>query len=484
MNSLFARLTFALLLIVGALGVGFFFLARYATDNYYEELTQRLNGPIAMYVTGEHQLIRDGAVDFAALENLAHQAMIINPTVEIYLLDPQGHVIDHALEGESLAVSQVALDPIRTLLSGDQDLPIRGTDPRNGGKKVFSVAEIRSDIGVEGYLYAVLGGATHDTLAKAISESYTQKMSMAGVLVFVLIASATGILIFYSLTRRLTRLSAELRQYAESDFEARANIAVDGGRDEISKLRQDTAAMAARIQRQIQRLKANDQLRRDLVSNVSHDLRTPLASMQGYVETLLLKDEELTPRERKHYLEITRKHTRHLARLVGDLFELSKLESASVEPKLEPFSLAELLQDIVHEFELEANRKNVGMTVSADPSSALVVADLGLVQRVLENLIRNSLTHTPGGGRIWIEVAADRDRVAVAVSDTGKGIPEDEIPLIFERFYRSEDDPNSTGLGLAIVKRILDLHGSRLRVSSAINEGTRFEFELRGQEAA
>lgn len=484
MNSLFARLTLALLMIVAALGVGFFFLARYATESYYQELTQRLNAPIAMYVTGEHQLIRNGAVDFAALENLARQAMIINPTVEIYLLDAQGRIIDHGLEAETLQLTHVELAPLRALLSQSQDLPILGPDPRDGGSKVFSVAEIRTGTKLEGYLYAVLGGATHDTLAQTISESYSQKISVAGVLAFVLIAFLTGTLIFHTLTRRLTRLSNDLRRYAESGFESQTEIGVDAGQDEISELRRDTAAMAEKIHRQIQRLKANDQLRRDLVSNVSHDLRTPLASMQGYVETLLLKDGELSADQRRRYLEITRNHTRHLARLVGDLFELSKLESASVEPKLESFPLAELLQDIVQEFALEAERKRVRIAVAADPCSTLVVADLGLVQRVLENLIRNSLTHTPAGGSIAIEVSADKDRVAVAVSDTGKGIPEEELPLIFERFYRSEDDPNSTGLGLAIVKRILDLHGSRLRVSSAVNEGTRFEFELQGQEAA
>jgi signal transduction histidine kinase len=245
--------------------------------------------------------------------------------------------------------------------------------------------------------------------------------------------------------------------------------------------------MAGKIQQQFDSLQETDRLRRELVSNVSHDLRTPLASMHGYVETLLLKNDTLSRKERLRYLEITRKHSLRLRSLIGDLFELSKLDSASIQPNLEWFSLAELLQDVTQEFELEADKRGVNIEIDAEHGTAMVHADIGLMQRVLENLLRNALRYTPQGGTISISLEKRPDCVAVAVADTGCGIAEHELDRIFDRFYRSEqgeeERSNSAGLGLAIVKRILDLHGSRITVSSRLNEGTRFEFDIPARAA-
>jgi signal transduction histidine kinase len=245
--------------------------------------------------------------------------------------------------------------------------------------------------------------------------------------------------------------------------------------------------MANKIREQFQGLEETDRLRRELVSNVSHDLRTPLASMHGYVETLLLKNSTLSEEERLRYLEITRKHSLRLRRLIGDLFELSKLDSASIQPSREWFPMAELLQDVVQEFELEAEKKGIHIEVDARDRESMVSADIGLIQRVLENLLRNAVRYTPRGGTISISLDPKPGAVAVAVADTGCGIAAHELDRIFDRFYRSEQGEevrsNSAGLGLAIVKRILDLHGSRITVTSAPNQGTRFEFEIPARAA-
>jgi len=240
--------------------------------------------------------------------------------------------------------------------------------------------------------------------------------------------------------------------------------------------------MSARIKEQIEQLKENDRLRRELISNISHDLRTPLSAMQGYLETLIIKAGYMSPEDRHKYLEIARKHAVRLGTLIGDLFELSKLDSASVTPNLEAFSLAELAQDIAQEFQLESDRRDIRLSVDAQPDTAYSIGDIGLIQRVLENLVRNAVRFTPEGGEITISVMERPESLAVAVSDSGPGIPDTDIPRIFDRFYRSVDGEEarseSSGLGLAIVKRILDLHGSRITVTSKLNRGTRFEFEL------
>jgi signal transduction histidine kinase len=490
-HTLFARLSIALMLVVGLIGSAFFAIEHFSTQLYYEEITQRLNASIAMYVTGEMQLIEDGVVDDEALKLLAQRAMIINPTVEVYLLDTSGRILAHALPPGAIQTDRVALEPVRKLIAGGTAMPLRGTDPRNSERrKIFSAHPVMHNGVLQGYLYAVLGGQKYDELANSVRSSYVQKLSFGALSAIVLAAFLVGLLVFGLLTRRLTRLTAEVRQFTESGCDP-DGIPVLGEEstagDEIGQLRMAFSRMANKIGEQVEGLRETDRLRRELVSNVSHDLRTPLASMHGYVETLLLKNDSLSAAERLRYLEITRKHSLRLRQLIGDLFELSKLDSASIQPSLETFSLAELLQDVTQEFELEAQKKGIAIEVQAPPSAALVHADIGLIQRVLENLLRNALKYTPTGGSITISLDPQPGCVAVAVADTGCGIAQPDLERIFDRFYRSEQGEegrsNSAGLGLAIVKRILDLHGSRITVRSAPNEGTRFEFDIPARAA-
>jgi signal transduction histidine kinase len=492
-GTLFARLSLALLGIMLLSGAGFFLVEQFALRNYHEEITQRLNASIAMYVTDERQLISAGQVNTAALEQLGQQAMIINPTVEVYLLDTEGRIIAHAMPPGLVHSGQVDLGPVRQLIAGDGKMPLRGTDPASDRDKVFSAHPVMDGGQLQGYLYAVLGGQKYDALASSIRGSYVQKLSLGALLAVLVAAFAVGMLVFGQLTQRLARLTAEVRRFTDAGFDPQfappANSrAQPRDSDEIGQLRAAFGRMASKIQQQFEGLKETDRLRRELISNVSHDLRTPLSSMHGYVETLLIKNEELPVEERRRLLEITRKHTVRLGQLVGDLFDLSRLESASITPALEQFSLAELLQDITQEFALQAEQKGVSLSVSGDPQQSQVVADIGLMQRVLENLIRNALKFTPAGGSIDINLQKRPDRVCVAVSDTGCGIAESELERVFDRFYRvdqgEEGGSGSAGLGLAIVRKILDLHGSRITVSSRVNEGTRFQFELPSRQAA
>jgi signal transduction histidine kinase len=495
MKTLFAKLSVALLVIIMLIGSSFFFLFQFGTRLYYEEITQRLNGSIAMYVTGERQLIEDGVTNSDALSLLAQQAMIINPTVEIYLLDTEGNILAHALPPESVIAKRVDLEPIRALIGGAEEMPLRGTDPRNlDRRKIFSAHPVMHNDVLQGYLYAILGGEKFDALADSVRGSYILRLTIGALMAIVLGGFLTGLLVFSLLTRRLTRLTRDVRHFTDADFDPAMMIPADpvdgrdGARDEIGQLRFAFTRMANRIREQFEGLKETDRLRRELVSNVSHDLRTPLASMHGYVETLLIKNESLTADERKHYLQITHKHSQRLSKLVGDLFELSKLESCSVHPSLEYFSLAELLQDVTQEFELEAQQKGVAISVDTQPASSTVYADIGLMQRVLENLIRNAMKYTSTGGKIRISLETRPDSIAIAIADTGCGIASEDIKKVFDRFYKSEspdeEKSTSTGLGLAIVRKILDLHNSRITVVSEVNRGTRFEFELSTRKAA
>jgi len=267
---------------------------------------------------------------------------------------------------------------------------------------------------------------------------------------------------------------------------------VDGLKREIRERTEATERLHAALQ-EVEQLKIeleaeNVYLRRDLIANVSHDLRTPLASLRGYLETLLLKDDSLQPATRRSYLDIAFRQSERLANLIDELFELAKLDFKGLQLDMEPVQLGELASDVVQKFQLAAERRNVRLAIDAWVGSLFVRADPGLVQRVFENLIDNALKHTPSGGAIQVTVVPERGRVVARVADTGSGIPAAELPFIFHRFYQVNKSRGAAaggaGLGLAIAKRILELHASDITAESMPGAGTCFSFSLPAQHAA
>lgn len=484
MRTLTAKLVVALTAILISVGVGFFLLAQWSTDRYHQEIRQRLNAMIAGYIVNEETFFDGGEVNVAALERVAHMAMVINPVAEVYLLDADGRILGHALPASEVRAEAVDLAPVRRYLAGDASLPAFGTDPRNpSAGKIFSVAPIAGADGVEGYVYVVLGGAAYDSEAARVLDSHILRMSLAAGVGIVAVALVAGLLLFSFLTRRLRRLSASLRAFEASGFAEPVRLPPVRGRgDEIDRLAETCGNLSATIVDQINRLRVTDQTRRELIANVSHDLRTPVASMKGYLDTLLIKDATLSADERRRYLEVVSKHGRYLAKLVEDLFELSRLDSGLVQPKAEVFSLSELVQDVAQKYQLQAAQLHVKLEPEVERGVALVEADIGMIQQVLENLIANALRHTPPNGRISVTVTPDGNLVSAMVADTGEGIPSDELPFIFERAYSGGGSAGKTrahaGLGLAIVKRLLDLHHAPIHVRSQVGHGSVFRFEL------
>ena len=487
MKHLHYKLSGAMFVIVLFLGAAFYLIDRYSIRLYYEELSQRLNASLAMYVVNAGPLIRNGEVDREALSELANRAMVINPTAEIYLVTPDGEILGHALPPEDVIAERVDVGAIRDLIAGSVPLPIKGVDPRNPeSRKVFSafpVSDAATPDELSGYLYVVLGGSQYEAVAKQVSGSDRQRMIAAGIVLLVLAAFGAGALLFSYLTKRLRRLTSEVSAFTAGRFDAAAPVAAsDEPRDEIDQLRDACHYMAVTIQQQLATLQEDDRLRRELVTNISHDLRTPLASMQGYIETLIIKDGAIDAATRTQYLEIARKHAMHLGRLIQDLFELAMLEARRVTPEFELFSLPELIHDVVQEFELQAREADVALEVNPPDAAVSVYADISLIQRVLENLVGNALKYTPAGGKVSISVQRSAAAVDVSVADTGPGIPEEALPYVFDRFYKgdpqTEQGKGSTGLGLAIARRILELHSSKISVVSTERHGTRFHFDL------
>jgi two-component system OmpR family sensor kinase len=483
LRTLYAKLALALLLVFLAVGLVQVALTVRSTRLYQQDVAQKLNRELASHLAQDRVLLRGGEVDRAALADVFHMLMVINPSIEIYLLDPAGAILAYSAPAGKVRLDRVSLGPVRRFLEGGAELPVFGDDPRSPGrKKVFSAAPIapRAGAAPEGYLYVILGGEEYDSVAEALRVNYALRLSAlatAGSLVLALVAA---LLLFAFLTRRLRRLNDAVDRFRAGGFAEPVPVGpASASGDELDRLAASFRELADRIVAQIRALERTDALRRELVANVSHDLRTPLAALRGYIETLILKQDSLASAERTRYLEIAARHSERLGRLIEDLFELSKLEANEVRLQLERCSIAELVQDVVQRFEIAAQREGVSLGGDIRPDLPDAEVDIRLMERVLQNLIENSIHHTPRGGRVVVRADAEHGRLRVQVSDTGTGIPEEELPRVFDRFYRgsaARQEPGGTGLGLAIARRIVELHGSTLEMTSRVNAGTTASF--------
>jgi signal transduction histidine kinase len=243
--------------------------------------------------------------------------------------------------------------------------------------------------------------------------------------------------------------------------------------------------MLAREQRDKKALKAVhdqtvalDHFRKEMLANVSHDLRTPMASILGYAETLQQKSAVLTADERDKYLNIIASEARRMNKMIGELFDLSRLESGQVELHKEPVNLSELAQDNLHKYTEQARERNINLVTDFQTPLPLLNADIQWIDRVIQNLLENAFKYVNDGGVVKITIFVRDSLLHFKVCNSGKPIKTEHLPHIFERYFRSSNrSKDSTGLGLSIVKKTIELHNGRVW-AEVKDDITTFRFEL------
>ena len=437
-SSFYARLSTIFLLLILALGAGCIMIAFSSASHLFDDVEQLLNREYARSIVEElRPLVADGFSE-ERVKGAIHYMMVLNPMVEIYLLDARGKILAYFLNpAERIVRSSVDLAPVRAFVGNAGRTSILGEDPRNLSRvKPFSAAPLPMG-GENGYVYIILGGERYDASLRMIRDSYYLR---TGLVAFFLAIAATliaGLSLFFFLTRRLSTLTSAVRGFEQGDLERRVEAR---GSDELGVLGRTFNEMASTIAADVEKLRLAERMRRDLIGNISHDLRSPLASIQGYLETMVMKDAQLSSEERLRFLEISLRNTASLQNLVEEL---------DVEP-------------------------------SGD--LPLVSCDVGMIERVLTNLIDNALRFTPEEGAVHVLLKPEQETVRVTVVDTGVGITPEDLPHVFERFYRADKSRDratgGAGLGLAIARQIVELHGSSLTVQSTPGQGARFSFTL------
>ncbi len=296
-----------------------------------------------------------------------------------------------------------------------------------------------------------------------------------------LYAFLTGLVIMAWVSRRVRALSADMARYRKGDYAHRAS---EGDRDEIAVLGHDFNRLADRLTEVIGKLKQSEEYRKQLVANISHDLRTPMASLRGHVETLTLHGADLSSENRDRALSTIAANTDNLEALIGRLFELTTLESGRMDYHREAFSLEELSHEVLARCEGAAAEQEVALHCDVAGDLPLVDADPVRIGQVLQNLVGNAVKFNRAGGEVHLGLRAADDGVAIEVRDTGIGIASKDLPHVFERFYTADESRSDkgSGLGLAIAHRIVMGHGSELTVESGEDSGTVFRFSLPAAE--
>ena len=481
-RSFYARIAAIFLVLLVVLGVALAWTTGQSAIRLTEAADQQLNRDLARTLAPQFQphLITD--IDQDAIRDIIDELMVANRRIGIYLLGSEGMIKSAFVQpGREVEAPVVNVAPLDRLMAGADDFPVLGDDPLHPGRqRPFSVAPV-SIMGEDGcYLYITLGTDAYDSALAMMRESFIASGVVRSLPLMLLLTAIAGLVLFGLLTRRMRRMTRVVEAFERGEYAERVLVTSE---DEVGQLAASFNTMADTIVANMDELRRNDRLRRELVANVSHDLRSPLASIQGYLETVLMKQEALDPAQRTAYLEIALRNAGRLSTLVAELFELSKFDAQEIEPHVEPFSVAELIQDVVAQFQQRAERCGVRLTAKLPAGLPLVHGDIGLIERAITNLVDNALRHTSSEGEVEVAPKLEDGRVVVRVADTGSGIAPEDLPRIFDRFYREDTARTWTpaagaGLGLSITKKILSLHGSQMHVESEPEKGSVFTFDL------
>jgi two-component system, OmpR family, phosphate regulon sensor histidine kinase PhoR len=469
------KLIFAVLVVlVIALVAVDFFASRVAEKSYIETLRQSLEHS-AKVIAAVHAG-RMEQLDRSSVDSIAAAA-----SARLTLVAPDGLVITDS-EAEPDRMENHAARPEVSAALGGQPGSSSRLSPTTGIQYLYVAVPVP-----EGAL----------RLAVPLSEVKTQTTEVRRqMLVATGVAFLPAILVAAFFARyysaRLGAIIDYARKLAEGNFEA---TLTNTSRDELGTLGRRLNETGEKLQKMFKALEREhaeleklERIRRDFVINVSHELRTPLASIQGYTETLMdgaLHD----PAHNMKFLGIIRQNAERLGRLTADLLTLSRIELKTQKFQFAAYYVNRLITDSVDSLRPMAAKKNISISIDPAPEATEVFCDTEAVHQILTNLIDNALKYTPEGGAIFVSArslsvsaSGSDEMVEVSVRDTGIGIPELELPRLFERFYRVDKarsrELGGTGLGLAIVKHLVRAQGGEVKISSRLNEGSIFSFTL------
>ncbi|MCY1151670.1 MAG: HAMP domain-containing sensor histidine kinase [Sphaerochaetaceae bacterium] len=480
LRSFYARLSILFLILVFILGGVTIFVAFDASTHLFDEVDQIINREYAANISVELSAIVEDDPTGEKIKEAIHYMMVLNPNVEIYLIDSDGLIISYFTgEGKNIVRNRIDPKPLEMFQASQGLESIKGDDPRTEDeKKPFSAAPMQIN-GEPGWVYVILRGQGFDSSLSLVKSNYYIRSGISTFLIALLFTLIAGLFLFFILTNRLRQLSEDVQIFKEGKYTHRTKIS---GNDELAQFASTFNEMAKSIEEGIQKLKESDHQRSQLIANISHDLRSPLTSIRGHLETLLLEENNISEKKKREYVEITLRNVASFQRLVEELLDLARFEAGDITLEKLSFSIAELLQDVVLKMRGQSDSNEIKIQYNPDPNLPFFKGDIGLFERAVTNILANAIEHTPKKGIVKVDLSFNNGLYQILISDSGQGIPEENLPHIFERFYRVDKSRNrntkSTGLGLAIAKEVVELHGGIIEAKNSVDGGALFTITL------
>ncbi|ELA8349860.1 HAMP domain-containing histidine kinase [Vibrio alginolyticus] len=409
---------------------------------------QSLHKELASHMRDDNPLMIGTDYNPKALKSIFHTLMLIGPDFEIYFLDSQGNITTHAAPEGAEIMGKVDLNPIKQFLN-DQPFPILGEDPRNRGEhKVFSVAAIEELGSTVGYLYVVIGSTRHDTIANAQVD--TPYIALAGLVLVSILGFALGayVLVKRSLLNPIERVTKQLQQQAEHDFRLQPDFTHQV--PELVPIAHSYQMMAKHIQQQFLQLEYQSSHRRQSLLQLSHDLKTPLSSVLGYLETWRLQHPESDP-----LIDVAFRNCEKLSTQLHSLLDAARKEAPIPNYEYRPVDLGALMAECAETMQSQFSRKEVVLKVDID-SEIQTVGDKGLLERLVLNLLENALRHSPIGSEVHCQAHLSEDK--------------SRIHFAFVNHIEEEAEGGSLGIGTKIVQSILMLHHSYLETNATSSQ--------------
>jgi len=398
------------------------------------------------------------------LENLAYQQQLSIEVIDragntVYQVDNSNNMAGHGMMRNALGeVYQKALN--------GEVVKEEAEHPRFGSKYMMIGLPVMKDNVVEGAVIMNVPLAPVEDTASILKQQLLW-ITLLLLMISVLIA----FFLSRSFTRPIIKLQQAARRFARGEFDSRVDIR---SQDELGEL-------AVSMNRMGEELAKNDQLRKDLIANVSHELRTPLSLIRGYAETLRDVTGE-DPQKREKQLGVIIDETVRLSGIVEDILSLSQYQAGAIHLEMNEFLLNEMLEQVMQRYQLIDTDRIIGLEITGE-KEVTVRGDRSRLEQVLYNLMNNAINHTVSGGHILLKAIENEKMVRLEVIDDGEGIEQEELPYVFERYYKGKKSErsrrNGTGLGLAIVKNILTMHCVPFGVQSSLGVGTIFWVELK-----
>jgi signal transduction histidine kinase len=476
---LFSRILLMVFTLITVLSVTLILIAYLSVVHFYQASTQLLNKDVAAHIAKFTSPFDQEGLNKQKADSVFYQAMVISPSVEVYFLDATGRVI--YFHGSQNEVTQpvISLESIREYLNRKGQIYIKGPDPRDpSNPKIFSAAAVLGKSGIIGYIYVILGSTEYRSVTHLIFRSHAGGL-IVEIFLFILLATIVLTLLYVNrLERNFRKLILVLKKFESGDLNARFQ---ENDKNELTPVTNAFNKMAGMLVDNIEKLKRAEVERKDFTTNISHDLRTPLAIARGYAETLSLNLESSQANQPANtgYSKLIISNIQTVEHMVQQLLDLSKMESAAMILQEQPFVFSEIVQEFVHSFSLTAQEKKIAISSVDCENAAWIKADIHMMERVVQNLLTNALKFTPENGQIRIQLTSRQNELIFEISNQGEPMAENLLAWLNDnKSDASNTRPHSHGLGLVIVKTILQLHHFPMEAGFIEGIGNRIAFRM------